>query len=739
MNWLRFFRRAKKDAESAADLQFYLDTETEDNIARGMHPEQARLAARKKLGNPTSIREEIWRRSSIGFFETVWQDLRYALRTMRKSPAFTLTAVLILAVGIGGNTTMFTVINGVLLKPLGYREPGQLVRVFLSNPKQPQYDASFSLLRLEEIKASAKSFSGIGAFLKFKQRMALAGRGEPEALQGARVWKRNFASDPQIAGKTATLNSTAYTIIGVLPDSFVFPFTGTDVWVTRPAEWSAVSSRFWPYVNSLNGIARLKPGTSLRQAQSELNVLNRQYALAHPESNPERAGAAIRVTPLKDHLVSSIRPTLLMLFGAVAFVLLIACANVASLLLARANVRSREFAVRAAVGASRGRLVRQLLAESVVLATIGGVLGILLTRWALSAIKHLTALNLPRMEDIRLDWTVLGFTLAASLTTGILFALFPALWMSHPNLATELRASGAGAGRRLSARRRAFDVNIRGLLAAGQIALSIVLMIGATLLMKSFVRLRSVDPGLQSSNLLTMKISLPLTRYETDARKIAFFRDLVQRVELLPGVDSATVAMSLPTTADWIGTNVLAEGQPAVDGAKQITARLQSITPGYVRTMGIPLRRGRAFTPRDENPGALPVVLINESFARRFWPGYPAGRNPVGQHLREGIDHTSWMEIIGVVGNVHEGDLTGDSGPEFYVPVVVHPPQTAYLAVRTTGDPMSYADAVRKQVLAIDGSQPVSEVRTMEEVLDATTGQRWQAIFPRAVQPESIR
>ncbi|HEY1213886.1 MAG TPA: ABC transporter permease, partial [Bryobacteraceae bacterium] len=449
MNWLRFFRRARKDAESAADLQFYLDTETEDNIARGLHPQEARLAARRKLGNPTFIREEIWRRNSIGFLETVWQDLRYALRTMRKSPAFTLTAVLILAVAIGGNTTMFTVINGVLLKPLSFRESGQLVRVFLGNPKQPHYDTALSLLRLEEVKASAKSFSGIGAFLKFKQNMALAGRGEPEALQDARVsanfldilgvtpllgrgflpqegspkgpsvalisaglWRRKFGTDPQVAGKTATLNSTVYTIIGVLPDSFTFPFTGTDVWVTKPEEWSVVPSRFWPYVNSLNGIARLKPGISLRQAQAELDVLNRQYSLAHPETNPERAGAATRIIPLKDHLVSSIRPTLLMLFGAVVFVLLIACANVAGLLLARANVRSREFAVRAAMGASRGRLVHQLLAESLVLAGIGGVLGILLAKWALSAIKRFTAINLPRTGDIRLDWTVLGFTLA---------------------------------------------------------------------------------------------------------------------------------------------------------------------------------------------------------------------------------------------------------------------------------------------------------------------------------------
>ncbi len=739
-------------------MQFYLDTETEDNIARGMPPEEARRAARRKLGNATLVREEIWRMNGLGFLETVWQDLRYALRTMRRSPAFTVTAVLTLAVGIGGNTAMFTVIDGVLLKPLDYRDPGRLVRLSLSNPQQGDNNGSFPLSRLKEMRASAKSFSGIGAYLKFKENVSLSGRGEPEALSGARVsanfldvlgvrplvgrsflpqedmsgspavamisaklWTQRFGSDPQVPGKTVTLNSTPYTIVGVLPEGFAFPFADTDVWLTRPEVWSVLPSRFWGIAIS-NGFARLKPHVSPERAQTELDLLNRQYVLAHPEDT--RTGMTIRMTSLQDQIVANVRPTLWLLFGAVSFVLLIACANVAGLLVARANSRSREFAVRAAVGAGWGRLVRQLLAESIMLALGGGAFGMLLAEWVLSALRYVSVLNLPGVGEIRLDARALGFTMILSITTGILFGLFPSLRASRPDLAAELRESGAGAGRGASGRPKFFGVNTRGLLIAGQIALSIVLLIGATLLMKSFAHLRSVDPGFQSANLLTMKISLPLRRYDTDQKRNTFFREFVSRVDAVPGARNAAVVMSLPTVSDWLGTNVLVQGQPMLDGAHQPRSRVQSVTPGYFRTMEIPLRQGREFTARDNSPDAQPVVIINESFARRFWPAYPRGQSPIGQHLREGIDHTAWMEIVGIVADVHEGDLSANSGPETYVTNVVHSPQTAYLVVRAAGDPMSYAGVIRKQVLAVDRSQPVSEVRTMEQVLNATLGQR---------------
>lgn len=698
--------------------------------------------------------------NSIVFLESTWSYIRYSLRTMGKNPIFTMTAVLTLALGIGGNTAMFTVIRAVLLKPLEYRDPDRLVRVLLDDSRHDR-DGSFSLLRLEETRNAAKSFSGIGAYLKFKEDVSLSGRGSPVALKSARVsanfleilgakplfgrsflrreeapggpsvamisaalWTSHFGGDPQITGKTVVLNSMPYTVIGVLPEGFAFPFTDTDVWFTKPTEWSLIPRRAWPFVTSLDGFARLKPHVAVQQAQAEMAVLNRQYLLTHPERTDAKSGLTMTLSPLKDTLVTKVRATLWTLFGAVGFVLLIACANIASLLLARATSRSHEFAVRAALGAARSRLAGQLLTESLVLALLGGTLGALLAKWVLLAIKYVSALNLPRAGEIRLDATVLAFSLALSVVTGVLFGLFPSLKVSRPDLVDELRESGAAAGRGASARRSILGLNTRAMLVIGQISLSIVLLIGATLLMKSYARLHAVDPGFQPANVLTMKIALAPATYDTPQKRFALFHQLVQRAANVSGVRDAAVGMSIPTILDWLGTNVLVEGQPDVEPSRQPSVRVQSVTPGYFRTLKIPLRHGRLFTEYDDALDAPPVVVINESFARRFWPEYPLGLDPVGQHLREGMDRTGWMEIVGIVGDVHEGDLARESGSEFYIPTAVHAPQTAYLAVRTAGDPLAFASVLRNEVVAIDGNQPVSDIRTMEAVLEATLGER---------------
>ncbi len=688
---------------------------------------------------------------------TLLQDLRYGIRMLMKNPGFTAVAVLTLALGIGANTAMFTVIRAVVLKPLAYHDPDRLARVSADYPRRNLQDLPLSRKRFEEMRAAARSFTGLGAYLNSPENVILSGGGEPEALRGARVsanfldilgvqpvvgrsflseedtrggppvamisaelWQRRFGGDRLVAGKTSTLNSTPYTIVGVLPAGFAFPFPGVDVWVTRPAESSALPPRYWDFVPLLTGFARLKPGVSLEQARAEMDVLNQQYAMTDPGNSVAR----MRVAWLKDALVANVRPLLWMLFAAVGFVLLIACANVASLLLARATSRSREFALRAALGASRGRLIRQLLAESLVLAVAGGALGVLLAKWSLSAGTHLSALDLPRIGEIRMDSVVLGFSVTLSVATGVLFGLFPSLQVSRPDLIKELRESGASAGQGSSGRRGVLGLSTRGVLVAGQIALSIVLLIGAALLMESIARLRHVDPGLKPENLLTMKIALPLTRYDTDQKKTGFFDELVRRVEAVPGVRGAATALSLPTTRGRLSTNIQVEGEPDVDPSKQPMSQLQSITPGYFRTLGIPVQHGREFAARDNSAGAPPVVIINESFARRFWPTYPRGREPVGQHLREGADRTGWLEIVGIVGDVHETGLAMDAGPEFYVPSVMHPPQTAYLAVRTDRDPLGFVNVIRSQVLAIDRDQPVSDVKTMDNVLEASVGQR---------------
>jgi putative ABC transport system permease protein len=698
----------------------------------------------------------------VAFLESTWQDIPYALRTLRKNPAFILTAVLTLALGIGGNTAIFTVIRAVLLKPLEFRDPDRLVYFSIDNARRNVRNASFSLTQFTEMQSTAKSFSGLGAYGR-PDNVTLSGIGEPETLKAARVsanfldvlgvspivgrsflpeedqrggrpvamissglWKRRFAADPNIAGKPATLDTSSCTILGVLPEGFEFPYAGVDVWFPRPSEWSLLPARYWG-LPILTGFARLKPQMTLEQARSEMDVLNRQYARAHP--SPLVDGTTMHMEWLKDRLVANVRSMLWLLFGAVGMVLLIACANVAALLLARATSRSREFAVRAAIGAARGRLIRQLLAESMVLATAGGLLGVLLARWALTAMTHIdsrwlvsgvNALYLPGARDLKLDGAVLGFTVLLSMATGVLFGLFPSLQVSRPDLADVLRQSGATASGSHG------PLNVRGLLVMGQIALSIVLLIGAALLMESFARLHSVDPGFQPANLLTMKIALPPARYDTDQKKTAFFDQLLPRVQAAPGVRSAAMVMTLPTTT-WIRTNITGvEGQPDPDPDDPASfGVIQSVTPGYFQTMGIALIRGREFTDRDNAHAAPAAIIVNESLARHLWPEYPGGINPIGRHVKEAYDKGGgWMEVVGIAADIHEGGLAENAVSEFYVPCVVHPPQTAYLAVRTQGDPGAFAAGIRSQVEAVDPDQAVSDVKTMDAVFEATMGQR---------------
>jgi len=661
---------------------------------------------------------------------------------MRKNPAFAVTAVLTLALGIGANTAIFSVIRAVLLKPLAYRDPDRLVHI--------SGGASATSMRFEEIRAAARSYSAIGAFRGGVENVTFSGEGVPEMLTEARVsanflrilgvepllgrsflaeedapggppvamisaalWQRRFGGDPLVAGKTATMAATPYTIIGVLPAGFQFPFSGVDVWVTQPYY---LMSPFSPY---LDVFGRLKPRVDIQQASAELAVLNHQYAIAHPGMLDSKHGSTERVTRLRDQQVDDVRSMLWMLFGAVGFVLLIACANVASLLLARASSRSHEFAVRAALGAGRGRLIGQLLAESVLLAFGGGALGLLLAQWILSGITGMTALDLPRVGEIRLDGMVLGFALVLSIATGVLFGLVPSLGASRPDLAVALRASGE-APARAGSKLRMLGLSTRGILVVGQVALSIVLLIGATLLMESIGHLRHVNPGFEPANLLTMQIPLSPTRYDTDQKKAAFFDELVRRVESLPGVRSAAVTLTLPMTG-FARTPVQLADQPPAKLNERRLGIIQFITPAYFRTLKIPLRRGREFTSRDIL-GATPVAIINESLARRFWPAYPNGQDPVGQRILIGASPQP-VEIVGIVADLRQS-LESDPGPGMFRPCSQTPPASAMFAVRTEGDPLRFVNSVRRQVLAIDRDQAVSAVTTMEDLVEAEVGQR---------------
>src|SRR5579864_3365438 len=566
---------------------------------------------------------------------------------MRKNPGFAATAVLVLALGIGGNAAMFTVIRTVLLKPLDYHEPDRLVQV--SGGATP--------VRFEEMRAGAQSFTGLGAF-GGQESLTLTGAAEPEVLRGARVsadflrilgvdpivgrsflpeedtpgaapvamisaevWQRRFAGDAQIAGKTVILASTPYAIIGVLPPRFQFPSPGLDVWVTRPSEWSLMPPKSRPLSPFLSIFGRLKPGLSLEQAKAEMAVLRHQYAAANPAMLDAKPKSPERVTPMRDALVEDVRSMLWMLFGAVGFVLLIACANVASLLLARATSRSREFAVRSALGAARSRLISQLLCESILLSVAGGALGVLLANWSLRLIPKMTALDLPRAGEIRLDSAVLAFSVGLSIVTGVLFGLVPALGASRPDLMAVLRASGEAAARGIP-KRFPVDLSARGLLVVGQVALSFVLLIGGALLMESVVHLRGADPGFNPANLLTLRIPLPQSRFDTDQKRNAFYEELVRRVKSSPRVRTATMALTLPMTA-FAGAPVQDASQVPLKLNERPIATILTVMPDYFRTLEIPLRRGRDFTEKD-TIGAKRVTIVDEGLVRRFWPAYPS-------------------------------------------------------------------------------------------------------------------
>ena len=683
-------------------------------------------------------------------------DLRSGWRVLAKSPGFSAVCILTLALGIGGVTATFSAIRAVLLKPLGYRDPDRLVRVAVDFPGRPRA-ASFTPIRLDEMR-KAQSVEEMGSFLVALLGMTLTGGTEPEAIKSARVssnflhilgvepalgrgflpqedrpegppvvlisselWQRRFGSDPMITGKAATIDSAAYTIVGVLPPRFEFPLAGADVWLPK-AYAAPTPPAMWPTIPAQIGFSRLRAGASIEQSQAEMDVLSHQYVLAHPELGDADPNSRVRITRMRDQLVGDVRTTLWLLFGAVGLVLLIACANVAGLLLARAASRSREFAVRVAVGAGRGRLIRQSLAESILLAAAGGIAGVVLALWGVSFIRQIDPSKLPRAGEIRLDPIVLGFALAISIATAILFGLLPSLRASRPDVGDLLRVQSAAA----TTRRGPAGFSARGLLVVAQVAMSTILLIGAALLLETVARLRRVDPGFQPANLLTMHISLPRSRYDP-AKWRPFWEELVKRTEALPGVRRATVAQTLPLTVRYAVAITIAELPPVKVGERPL-AQYVSIMPAYFRTLGIPLRRGREFNSGDTRGYR---VIIDESLARRFWPQYPAGEDPIGRHVVFGAPQgrDTQYEIVGIVSSVRESGLAKDAQPEIYLPMAQNPVPTADLAVKTVGDPLRLANAVRGQVLAIDRDQPVSAIRTMEEIVEASIGQQRAAML----------
>jgi putative ABC transport system permease protein len=743
----------EREAEIVEELSQHLEDRYEQSLASGATEDEARRAALLELTEGDLLAQELRRverparrepaaEGSPGrksMFGDVWQDLRYGLRTLRKHPGFTAVAVTALALGIGANTAIFSVVNTVLLRPLPYKDPERLVMVWEDDTKAGYPRDTPAAANYVDWREQNRVFDGMAAVAD--QSFNLTGVGDPERLDGKRVsanlfgllgveplfgrgflpeddqpgagrvvvlshglWQRRFGADPKVVGRSLDLNGQSYSVVGVMPPSFQFPSREDELWVPIAFTQREAANRGNHY---LEVVARMKPGVSVEQAQAEMSTIAARLQQQYPEHNTDLGAVVI---PLHEQVVGDIKPALLILLGAVGFVLLVACANVANLLLARAAARQKEIALRVALGASRARLIRQFLTESVLLAALGGVVGLLLALWGVNLLKAFIPDSISQVRAITVDAKVLGFTLLVSLLTGLIFGLAPATQASNFNLNETLKEGGRDAASGSRGKR------VRSLLVIAEVAVSLVLLIGAGLLINSFLRLRSVEPGFNVSNLLTMGVVLPQQKYPDHARRSAFYDDLIRRVEAVPGVKSAAVTNWIPLVKQGDSTSITIEGRPAPEPGKELIVVTRVVSPDYFKTMGIQLSRGRAFDERQDRADAPGAVIVSETAARRYWPGEDA----VGKRLSVGTPESpdDWLTVVGVTKDVRQFQLDADPKPQMYLTYAqadFFNPRN--LVVSTEVEPQSLASAVRNTVWAIDRDQPVSNIRTMEDVL----------------------
>jgi putative ABC transport system permease protein len=673
---------------------------------------------------------------------TLIQDIRYGFRMLLKHKGFTAVAVLALALGIGANTAIFSLVNGVLLRPLPFPGAERIIYIEGKNPAAGIIDSNISYLDFTDWSQQTDLFASTAAYWTGNANLGADGA-EPERVPRAGVttgffsvlgvqpvlgrtfvpeddkpgtitaaiishglWKRRFGSDPDIVGKQVQISSRPLTVIGVMPSGFEYP-EQTQVWVT-----SAVNLSEEPRDNrSWSAIARLNPGIDLQQAQTRLSAINAQMDKQFHETNK---GWDVFVSTIHERLVREVKPSLLALLGAVGFVLLIACANVANLLLARSAARQKEIAIRAAMGASRTRVLRQMLTESALLSAIGGLAGLLLSIWLTDLLMSMLPEGAPRLEQIGIDYRVLTFALGVTALTGILFGIVPALQASKLDVTSALKEGGrSGEGHRRT--------SARSLLLIGEVALSLMLLVGAGLLIKSFLRLQEVRPGFNAHNVLIANLALPGAKYK-DQGFVEFFRQLRERLEAAPGVQAVGGNVNLPLNASGyaIGRGFIPEGRPlTVDENKD--AMFSTITGDYFRALQIPLLSGRTFEPRDNADGTK-VVIINETTAKRHF-GSPTAA--IGKRLSIWHDEKFMREIVGVVGDTKTGSLTGEGGAQIYVP---HAQDSQWnfmgLVIRTAGDAAAFAPTLRREVQALDKDQPIYNVRTMDDVVANSLGTR---------------
>jgi putative ABC transport system permease protein len=735
------FDRPQSDRELDEELLTHIQQHADDLQRSGLSRHEAERRARIAFGAYEKAKENVREQRPGFWFETFWSDMRFALRMLGKNPAFTSIAILTLALGIGANTAIFSVVDAVLLRPLPYSQPDRLVTVSESN--RP-YDLltrnavapgnfldwrdrnhvfeqiaavqlpGFSLTGLDRPERVLGAATSTGMLRLLGLRPTLGREFEaaddhngaaPVVMLTHALWKRRFAADPNILGKTIHLGMTPYTVIGVLPAGLTFPEPDVQLWVPLEQGLSP-QEMHWHSSHYLDVYARLNPGVTLAQANEELSRIAAEVKQENPDSN---SGAAALVISMQEDLAGTIRPALITLLVAVAFVLLIACANVANLLLVRAAGRGKELAIRMALGAGKSRVIRQMLTESVFLSVAGGCAGLFVASWTRQALLALKPESLPQFNVIQTDWRVLLFTLAISILTGLLFGLVPALRGTALNLAPTLH----GSSRTVTANKN--TQHLRNIFVSAEMAISLVLLVGAGLTIRSFLELRNIPLGFRTDHTVTARISIPEDKYSGDDQVVSFYDSVLERIRATPGVESAGLISFLPLTGHNFDNSFDIVGRPPCPASGRDYALVRFVDPQFFDVLQIPLLSGRSLEPRDR-AGSSRSIVLSESMAKRYWPNASAGA--VGAHLTVylGMDQSPW-EVVGIVGDVRTG-IAEEPQPTMYFPYSQIPFRFMVLAVRTHGDAKAMSETIRKTVSQLDPDQPVFQSRTLADLVD---------------------
>lgn len=733
------FYRSNVNRELDEELQYHLEREIDEGLAKGLAANEARVAALRALGAITQSKEECREVRRVNWVEDLVQDVRYGARALRRSAAFSIVAVLALALGIGANTTMFSVAYGILLRPLPYAAADRLAAVSMTYGPRDSAMGTMSIRDYLVWNEDNQVFEDSALFRG--QRLDIGGQeGVPEQVMGASVtagffsvlgvrpligrtfaagedepatgsltvlsesiWRRRFAANPGVLGQTILVNGAPSTVIGVMPGIVQLPLRSTEVWTNLLLH---PPTRFGPWF--YRGVARLKPGVTFQQAQAHMNNM----ALRLVQQNPYYKSVTLPVLSLRDTLLgTTLKPAILVLAGAVGLVLLIAVVNVANLMLARASVRQREMAVRLSLGAGRGRLVRQLLTESALLAGLGGMAGLTLAWGGIELIRVWNPGNLPLIDSVRLDWTSLAFMLFVSMLTGVLFGLAPALGSARTDLSSATKESGRS-GTPSQARGRA-----RAVLVTCEIALSLILLVGSGLLLRSFLNLQQVTGGFSAPprQVLTMLISPGGQKYNERPAGLAFYEEVLRRARSVQGVERAALSDSLPPNRLGNADTFQIEGQTLAPGETNPVVPQITATPDFFPALRIPLVKGRYFTDRD-NEGSAAVAIVSEGFARRFFPG----QEVTGKRIRQG---EAWMEIVGVVGNVNYMGLRVDTEAACYMPFAQAYGRRMFLVARSSGDAANLAESLRRDIQSVDRGATLAQIGTMEQTLDLSVAE----------------